>query len=292
MAEFVEVTLRGLQFGSVYALVGMGISIILAVMRVLNFAHGEMFMVGTVLAWGLWAQWHIPLVVALAISVVLVALVAVVQERFTIRPVLKVSGAWGWALSSFGFAVLLQWIAGEIVLDNQPRSVPFILPRQYVTVGDVTINLHTTMMIGIAIAVAVAIHLLMRRSLLGKAIVAVAQNPELAYLRGIDVPRLMTAMFAVGSAIAGLAGFLLSPYSYVDAHVGFNYVLKGFVAGVLGGVGNVMGALLGGFILGLFEQWGGEAVGLGYRDALVVALLLALLLFRPSGLFGERGRLV
>jgi branched-chain amino acid transport system permease protein len=290
-ADVVAVFVRGFQTGSVYALLAMGFATILSTSKIINFAHGHMFMAGTVAAWVLLDQAGLPLPLALIIATLSVGLVAIVQEQVAVRPVMRVSGAWGWALSTIGFGAIMTWAASKI-LDNQTRAVDYYLPRQYTEIAGVTVNLHMVMMIGVAVLVGLILFLFFERTIIGKALKAIAQDPEAASLRGIDVPRLRTLAFFIGSAIAGGTGFLMTPFSLADAFVGLNLVLKAFVATIIGGGANIGGALLGGFVLAVLEEWSVQVAGVGYRDTSVVALLVVIMLLRPEGILSRRRRLV
>lgn len=291
LAEAVDVTLHGIQNGSVYALLAAGFAITLSTSKVLNFAHGHLFMAGTVAAWILLAELALPLPLALMLSVLAIGVIGIIEEQVAIRPVVRMSGEWGWALSTIGFGAILSWFAAE-VLDNEVRAVDYYLPKQYWEVSGITVNLHLMMMVGITIVVGAFLWAFFDRTVTGKALRAIAQDADAASLRGIDVPRLRTFAFFVGAALAGGTGFMLTPFSLADAFVGLNLVLKAFVASVIGGTSSILGAIAGGFILALIEEWGVELAGISYRDTVVVVLLLAIMLVRTEGLFGRQGRVV
>ncbi len=291
--DIIEVSVRGVQAGAVYALIAMGIALIFSVNKVLNFAHGHMFMVSTVVVWWAWQQRAVPLAVTLLIALGLVGLVAVVEERLVIRPTSRY-GSIGWVLSTLGFGTIVAWMA-ERVLDHQPQPISFYVSSQTFDLFGARINTYLTMVAGVSILVAVALIAFLRRTFTGRAIMAVAQNRDAASLRGIDDSRILTLSFALGSMIAGLAGFLMAPFTFAEAHVGLPYVLKGFIAAVLGGVSGkrmIEGALIGGVVLGLFEEWASEITNFDYRDTSVIVLLLVVMLLRPQGLFGIKERMV
>lgn len=293
MAEALEVTARGLQIGGVYALIAVGMALIFSVSKVLNFAHGHMFMVATVVVWWSWQARAVPLAGALVLAVVAVAAIALVEERLVIRPTSRF-GAIGWVVSTLGFATLLSWV-GEEILDHQPQTISFYFAEGSFTVFGARISTYLSIVAVIALAIGGAMVLFLRRTFVGQAILATAQNRDAAGLRGVDVGRISTFTFALASVLAGVAGFLMAPYTFAEAHVGLPYVLKGFIAAVAGGLGGkriVEGALVGGFLLGVVEEWAGHLAGFDYRDSTVVALLLVVMLLRPQGIFGTRERLV
>lgn len=293
LVDAIEVTIRGLQTGAVYALVAMGLALIFSTSKMLNFAHGEMFVVGPVVSWLLWQERDVPLGFALVVALVATAVLAGVEERFVVRPTTR-HGAIGWVLSTLGVASVLAW-AAERILDNEPQTISFYFAGTSKEYGDLTIDLYRTALIAVAIAIGIALSLFLRRTFTGMAILALSENRDGASLRGVNVSRLLTVAFIVGSLLATVAGFAMAPYTFAEAHAGLPYVLKGFVAAVLGGLTGeriVHGALAGGFLLGVVEQWGVELVGLDYRDTLVVVLLLVVMFLRPQGIFGIRERTV
>lgn len=286
-------TARGLQVGGVYALIAIGMALIFSVSKVLNFAHGHMFMIATVVVWWSWQARDVPLAATLAISLVVVAVVALVEERLVIRPTSRF-GAIGWVLSTLGFATILGWV-GEEILDNQPQTISFYFAEGSFALFGARISTYLSLVVLVSLLTGGALVVFLRRTFIGQAIMATAQNRDAAGLRGVDVSRITTLTFVVASALAGLAGFLMAPYTFAEAHVGLPYVLKGFVAAVAGGLSGkrvVEGALVGAFLLGVVEEWAGHLAGFDYRDTVVVVLLLAVMLLRPQGIFGIRERLV
>lgn len=293
MEEVISITARGLQVGAIYAVVAMGMAMTFNVSKVLNFAHGHMFMIATVAVWWLWEERDVPIGVVLVIALVITSALAAFEERFVVRPSSRL-GATGWVVSTLGFGTLLAFGA-EKITENQPQPVSFYwTPRTFDLFG-AQLDTYRMMIIGVAILVAVILMLGLRRTMLGRSILAVSQNPEAAQLRGINVSRVMTVNFAVAAALAALAGVLMAPYTFAEAHVGFVYVLKGFIAAVVGGLTGkriIESSLFGGFALGVIEEWGVEFVGLNYRNTVVIALLLVVMLVRPQGVFGVRERSV
>lgn len=293
MAEAIEVTARGLQAGGVFAMIAIGVALIFSVSHVLNFAHGHMFMISTVVVWWAWQERGVALALTLVLAVVVVGLVAFFEERFVIRPTSRF-GALGWVLSTLGFATVLAFFAQEI-LDNQPQSISFYFAEGSFSIFGARVSTYLSLVAVAAVVIGVALSLFLHRSFAGRAIIATAQNRDAAGLRGVDVQRTIMLAFVIGSVVAGIAGFLMAPYTFAESTVGLPFVLKGFVAAVLGGLTGkrvVEGALVGGFLLGVGEEWLAHLFGFDYRDAGVVLILLIVMLVRPQGIFGTRERLV
>lgn len=293
MIDGIDITIRGLQEGAVYAMVAMGIAMIFATSKMINFAHGEMFVIGSIVSWLLWEKRDVALGFALIVALLVAAFVGVVEERFIVRPTSR-QGAIGWVLSTLGTAVILAWLA-EQILHNEPQTISFYFGGATKQWGDLTIDLYRSSLVVVAVLVGLLLMLFLRRTFMGLAILALAENRDAASLRGINVSRMLTVVFAVGSALAALAGFLMGSYTFAEAHAGLPYVLKGFIAAALGGLTGerfIQGALVGGLLLGVAETWGTEIVGLEYRDTLVVLLLVAIMLIRPQGIFGVKERTV
>lgn len=277
----------GLAIGGVYALVGMGLNVVFATTGVLNIAQGELFMMGTMVGVFFFAVLGWPVIPALAVTIAITAVVAIVLERVAVRPAITSGhGAFGWVLSTLGAAIILS-SAFAIIMGPDIRSFPTVIPGETLWIGAVRAQPQHLALIAIAVLITVLLQLFYRRTLLGQALGAVAQDREAAALRGIPVSALSMLAFAVAGGLAALAGFLTGPMVGAYAAVGFPFLLKGFIAAAVGGIPEIKGALLGGFVVGAIEMVGGSVVGSGYRDAVVFAVLLIVLLVRPTGLFSR-----
>ncbi len=294
--------LNGLILGSLYALVALGYTMVYGILELINFAHGEVVMLGamvavTVLAALAGAGVPVPLAVAaaLAVTVPVCMLTALVIERVAYRPLRKAPRL-APLITAIGASIVLQNLA-MIVWGRQYLAFPAVFELQVYDLAGVTLtNVQLVIVITAALAMG-GLLLLVNRTRLGRAMRATAQHQEVAGLMGVDVNRVIATTFAVGAALAAVAGLLIAAY-YGIAHynMGFLLGLKAFTAAVLGGIGNIPGAVLGGILLGVLESLGAGYVGdltggfLGshYQDIFAFFILILVLVFRPSGLMGER----
>lgn len=290
LSYFAQQFINGLNLGSIYALVAIGLTMVYGILRLINFAHGDLMMWGAYLALALVANSFLPLGVAVLIPMLIIGLIGVLVERVAYRP-LRGAPEVAMLITSLGVSTLIQ--NGTIMtLTAQPR--PFRLPpgfRQLYQVGGVSFSGLDMLTVSLTLLLMVILTLFVRRTRLGIAMRASAENLRAAYLMGININQVIATAFAIGSALAGVAGFLwAAQFSTVEPFMGFLPGLKAFVAAVIGGIGTIPGAVLGGFLLGFAEIF---FVGFlppafsGYRDAFVFALLLIVLLIRPNGLLGS-----
>lgn len=281
--------INGLSLGSVYALVAIGYSIVYGILRLINFAHGDILMIGVYAALFLMVALHAPFALAFLAAMVVAALVGLLVERVAYRP-LRAATEEATLITSLAVSIFIENL-GIMTVTAQPR--PFNVPETLTTIhqaGPVTFTNMNVLMVVTTGALLLTLTLFVTRTNLGVAMRACAENLNAARLMGININVVVTAAFAIGSALAAVAGLMLAgQYGRVDPLMGFVPGLKAFVAAVIGGIGNLPGAALGGFVLGFAEIL---LVGLlppslaAYRDAFVFLLLIVVLLIRPSGLLG------
>ncbi|MBE3591134.1 MAG: branched-chain amino acid ABC transporter permease [Firmicutes bacterium] len=286
---WVQQLLNAVSIGSMYALLAIGLAMVFGILRLINFAHGDLLMVGAyVLIYAVAAG--IPFWVAFLLSVAAAALLGVLMERLAYRPV-RGQHEVVLLLTSFGVTMLLE---NSAILAFSPRTRPFPLPEALsgvYHVGHVVMSGIDLAALASALVLLVGLNLVVTRTKLGVSMRAAAEDLTAAHLVGIHLDRVVLAAFAIGSALAGVAGLLWAAKSgRVEPLMGFTPVLKAFVATVIGGLGSIGGAVLGGYLLGLAEV-ALQAVlppGLtGYRDGFVFILLILVLLVRPHGLLGK-----
>ncbi len=302
MDVLLQQLVNGLILGSLYALVALGYTMVYGILELINFAHGEIVMLGamvSVTVLGLLVAAGVPLPLALALALAAAVLVCVATgvlvERVAYRP-LRNAPRLAPLITAIGVSIVLQNLAmiiwGRQYLSFPPVSAPQVYEWHGATVSNVQL-----LIVAVAALTMGALLLLVQRTRLGRAMRATAQHREVAGLMGVDVNRVIAATFAVGSALAAVAGLLITAY-YGIAHynMGFLLGLKAFSAAVLGGIGNIPGALLGGLLLGVIESLGagyigdltGGFLGSHYQDIFAFFILILVLIFRPSGLLGER----
>lgn len=290
MNIFVDQTINGLIIGNVYALLAVGLALIFGSARLINFAHGSVYTIGAYIGWLCVARLALPLALVLPIVAVGCALLGLLLERIAVRP-LQGKAAVAPLLATIGISFILDQGA-QIVFgpDNQPFPAP--LPQWRFTLGGVNIGTLDVLIAAIGLCSAVLLFLFLRFSQLGWAVRATAQDREAALQMGVDVNRVNQTVFAVASALGGISGVLVGMYfNSVYPTMGFQAGLKGIVAGLIGGLGNIPGAIVGSLLLGLIESYGVALLGSSYRDLFAFVILLFVLVLRPNGLFSSARQL-
>jgi branched-chain amino acid transport system permease protein len=299
-AQLPQQLVNGLTLGAVYALIALGYSMVYGVLRLLNFAHGDVYMVGAFIGYGVMTA-LLPvegpliapvLIILLMLSVAMVGcgLLGVVIEQFAYRP-LRNSPRIAPLISALGVSFFIQ-SAVQLTLTAQFRNYEtekLIPPSLGLELGSARLSVTRALVIVAALVMMVGLQYLIRNTRMGKAMRAVSIDREAAAMMGVDVDRVIVFTFFVGSALAGAAGVLTGiVFTRVWHFMGFTAGLKGFTAAVLGGIGNIPGAMLGGFILGLTEAFAVGFVSSTYKDVIAFVVLVVVLLLRPRGLLGAR----
>ena len=286
---FFSLLLAGISVGAVYSLIALGLNLTFWTTKTLNFGQGSLMMLCAMLTVFLSSQ---GLAVALAVlgSLVLVAALGMFIERWTVRPALRSSGgSMGWVVSTLGFGIFLQGMAAKY-FGSQAVAFPDVVftAQDFVTLFGQYISLQYLVVLGVAVALILAFELFIRRTVWGQAVHAVSLDPELALVQGIPVRRLILGSFMLSSILAGVAGVLIAQIGgTVDPAFGFDLVLLGFVAAVLGGMGSSLGALAGGLLVGVISKLVGGYVSTAAEHGIAFALLMLALALRPQGLFGR-----
>ncbi len=290
MGQVPQQLVNGLTLGSVYALTALGYSLVYGMLEMLNFAHGEVLMVGGFVGWAVlvWLRATDATVLfpALAGAMVVAGLLGLAIERYAYRPA-RGGSRLSPLLSALGASILLQ-NAVLLLLGARARPYPVLFGAGWRGPGGVNLSPTGVLIMTVSAILVVLLDLLARKTALGRAIRATAQDREAAAMVGIDTVRVVAATFAIGSMLAGAGGVLVGLfYTQIDYGMGFVAGLKAFTAAVLGGIGNYRGAALGGLLLGVAESLAVAFVSTSYRDAVTFVVLWAVLLARPHGLLGE-----
>ncbi|MCC7286593.1 MAG: branched-chain amino acid ABC transporter permease [Burkholderiaceae bacterium] len=281
---FGQALVNGLVIGMMYMLMAVGFTLVFGIMRVVNFAHGEFYMLGAFAGVFTYAQWQLPFVVCLAISALAVGLFGAVLERLILRNFRRDEGLA--MIASLGLALVLQ--NGALLLwGATPRSVPDVVSGS-LSVGPFTFSMGRLMVIAVAAVLFAAFWFFMQRTRIGRAMRAVAQDTETALVQGVRIERIYPFAFGLSVAFAAVAGTLMGPIFSVSPFVGSTPMLKSFVVVILGGLGSIPGAVLGALLLGVIESFTAIAWGAAVSDLLVLALVILILLVRPWGLLGQR----
>ena len=304
MSIFVQQLVNGLILGSIYALIALGYTMVYGILGLINFAHGEIVMIGamvtiTILNLLIGAGVHLPGFALVAVSLILAvpvcALLGYSIERIAYRPLRSVPRL-APLITAIGVSIVLQ-NAAMIIWGREYVPFPSILPNTPFTLAGAAITPVQVVIVIVAFTMMAGLLLLVHRTRLGRAMRATAQSPDVAALMGVNVNSVISATFILGSCLGATAGVMVSAnYGQAHAYMGFLLGLKAFSAAVLGGIGNLAGAVVGGLLLGLIESLGAGYIGdlthgfLGsqYQDVFAFLVLILVLVFRPSGLLGER----
>ena len=285
MSLFVSQLFNGLQTGSVYALVALGYSMVYGIILLLNFAHGDIIMVGAYTAFYAMTAFHLHPILSVVLAVVTSTLLGVMIEKVAYTP-LRSAPRLSLLITAIGISFLLE-NGAQLLFGADTKSMDTLVPGN-VSFGSITISYTAILTIIVAVIAMVALTLLVQKTKLGKAMRAVSEDMGAAQLMGISLNKTISFTFAVGSALAGIGSVLyLCAYSQASPTMGSMLGLKAFVAAVLGGIGSIPGAMIGGFAIGLLEALV-AAVGLSvWKDAVVFAILIVVLLVKPSGIMGH-----
>ena len=289
MIQFIGALISGLNLGSIYALIALGYTMVYGIAKMLNFAHGDIIMVGAYSVIVSAVTLKLPPVVAILIAVVVCAALGVTIEFLAYRP-LRQSPPLAVLITAIGVSYLLQNLA-LLIFGPEQKSTPALFDLPSLTLGGVTVDGITLLTLGVTAAIMVGLTLFINLTRMGKAMRAVSEDRDAAELMGISVNRTITVTFAIGSALAGVAAiFYGAAYTYIKPTTGSMPGIKAFTAAVFGGIGSIPGAMLGGILLGLIEQLSKVYISTLWSDAVVFGVLVLVLVFKPAGLLGKRVR--
>jgi branched-chain amino acid transport system permease protein len=280
----VQSVVSGVLTGSLYAMIGVGLTVVFGVMRIINLAHGDLVMLGMFGAFWAHALLRIDPFVSIVLWVPLMFLAGMMVYRFLLKPIIP-GGELNTLLYTAGLSLLIANVA-LFAWTGDYRTIKLRYALTPLRPFGIAVPIPLAIAFLLAIVITVCLYLFLARTDPGRAIRATSQNPEAAALMGIDVDRISMLTFGLGSALAGAAGVLLAPSLYLYPTVGELLVAKCFVIVVLGGLGSVSGAIAGGILLGLVESLGAVYVSVAYKDTIGFVIFLLVLLFRPAGLFG------
>ncbi len=302
MDIFVQQLINGITLGAVYAVVALGYTMVYGIIQLINFAHGELVMIGAMVAFtliGMLTPLGVPALLAVLLATLCAMLVCAIlgytMERLAYRP-LRGAPRLAPLISAIGVSIILQHLA-LLVWSRNPLAFPQVVQSESYALGGAAITNIQIGIIGISIVMMGGLAWLVYRTRLGTAMRATSQNPQMAALLGVDANRVIAVTFIIGAGLAAVAGVMVGSYYGIAQYtMGSALGLKAFCAAVLGGIGNIPGAMLGGALLGLVEALGAGYIGdftnnvfgSNYQDVFAFLVLILVLVFRPSGLLGER----
>jgi branched-chain amino acid transport system permease protein len=293
---FVQVVIAGVLLGGLYSLIGLGMSLIMGVMRIINLAHGELMMVAMYITFALFSVVHLDPYLSLFVVLPALFLFGAALQKYLITPVMDVESVLpqNQVLLTVGIGLVLSNLA-QLLFSADYKSVPVSYASKTiywdVNAGGQTISLSFNfpflVAFSIAIALGAALFLFLGKTDVGRMIRATAQDKRAAEIMGINTRRITYITFGLGAALVGAAGSLLAPVYYLYPAIGGPFTSKAFIITVLGGMGNIAGAVLGGVVLGLAESLGSVYISLGYKDAFGFIIFVLVLIFMPKGLLGK-----
>ncbi len=282
-----QFVLSGLTTGGTYALIALGFSLVYNATGVINFAQGEFVMLGGMITATSMAAWDLPLWLAAILAIVVTTLVGLALDRAAIRPAGN-AGIIVLIIITVGASIFIRGLAGIIWGPNE-RPMPAFSGETPISIWGATMTPQSLWVIGATLVTAIAMWLIFEYTIVGKAMRACAVNAHAAQLCGIELSRMISWSFGLAAAIGAVAGIVLSPITMTQYNVGTMLGLKGFCAAILGGLGNGLGGIAGGLILGVLESLGAGLISSQYKDAIAFVVLIIVLLIRPEGLLGREG---
>ena len=289
---FLQQLVNGITLGGVYALIAVGYTMVYGVIQLINFAHGEIYMLGAFLAYTMVTVLGIPFFAAFILTILVCACFGVILDFVAYRPLRKAPRLAA-LITAIGMSIFLQNLALMIwgsQIKSYPRDMfPAIFLKPALSIGEVSMTWIQVFMLSITVLFMFILHLIIHNTKIGTAMRAVSQDKTTSALMGIGVNRVIAFTFAIGSAMGGMAGALVGLYyNAIFPTMGYIAGIKAFAAAVLGGIGSVPGAMLGGGVLGIAEVMGAGYISSEYRDGISYAVMIAVILFKPSGLIGRQ----
>ena len=289
MSSFLSYVINGISLGSVYAIIALGYTMVYGIAKMLNFAHGDVIMVGGYMIFTFLYTANLNPFVALLLAMILCMILGVVIEKIAYKP-LRGASSLAVLITAIGVSYFLQNIA-QLIFGSNPKMFNKMLDLGNITLmnGELNIPISTLVMIATSIVIVVGLSIFIKKTKTGRAMLAVSEDKDAARLMGINVNRTITITFAIGSALAAVASFLMfNAYPSLIPTSGSMPGIKAFVAAVFGGIGSIPGAMIGGIVLGLVEILGGAYISTQLSNAIVFTILIVALIFKPTGLFGKK----
>lgn len=285
--NFLSNLISGLSLGSIYALIALGYTMVYGIAKMLNFAHGDIIMVGAFASIVFINNLGLPMIVGVLLSVIVCVVVGVLVERIAYKP-LRSSPPLSVLITAIGVSYFLQSLA-QLIFGTNQKNFPKFIEVAPVHIGELTIKGESIVTMTVTFALMIALSLFISKTKIGKAMRAVSEDKQAAELMGISVNKTITITFAIGSALASVAGsFYGLTYGFIGPYSGSMPGIKAFVAAVFGGIGSIPGAMLGGILLGIIENFAKAYISTELSDAIVFGVLIVVLLVKPTGLLGKK----
>lgn len=286
IVQFFQQIINGISLGSIYALIALGYTMVYGIMRLINFAHGDIYMLGAYVGFFVTTQLQMGFFPALICAMVVIGITGVLIEKLVYKP-LRSSSKISILITAIGMSLFIEYTT-MYFLTPQPRTFPPVLPNTIFHLGDIIVSFQQLVILGSTVVLMLLLWYIIQYTKMGKAMRAVSYDTDAALLMGINVDHVISFTFALGSALAGAAGVLVGIYyNTIDPLMGIMPGLKAFIAAVLGGIGIIPGAMMGGLILGVVEALVSGFISSTFRDAAAFGILIVILLIKPTGLLGK-----
>lgn len=286
IVQFFQQIINGISLGSIYALIALGYTMVYGIMRLINFAHGDIYMLGAYVGFFVTTQLQMGFFPALICAMVVIGITGVLIEKLVYKP-LRSSSKISILITAIGMSLFIEYTT-MYFLTPQPRTFPPVLPNTIFHLGDIIVSFQQLVILGSTVVLMLLLWYIVQYTKMGKAMRAVSYDTDAALLMGINVDHVISFTFALGSALAGAAGVLVGIYyNTIDPLMGIMPGLKAFIAAVLGGIGIIPGAMMGGLILGVVEALVSGFISSTFRDAAAFGILIVILLIKPTGLLGK-----
>lgn len=285
MTYLLQQILNALQLGSIYALIALGYTMVYGILTMINFAHGDLFMVGAFLCFIAATYFHLSFVPTLLLSMAGVAFLGVIIEKWAYKP-LREAPRVSAIITALGVGIFLENFT--LALSPYPKHIPALIAHKAWSIGEVSLSSLQILIILLSILLMILLDFIVRKTMVGMAMRAVSWDKSVVPLLGVPVNRVISITFAIGTSLGGAAGVMYGlAYPVIDPYMGIMIGWKAFISAVVGGIGNIRGAMIGGFILGFVEIFVAAFFPSTYRDFVAFALLLVLLIYRPYGILGK-----
>lgn len=286
VSQFLMQLVNGINAGSIYALIALGYTMVYGIAKLINFAHGDIIMVGAYVCLFAISSFNLPIWLAIILSIIVCALLGIVVEKIAYKP-LRSASRISLLITAIGVSYFLQSLF-QLLFSANPRPFPTIINLPALSIGSISISAPYYITFIVSVILMSILHLFVQKTKIGKAMRAVSEDSQAAQLMGINIDKTISITFAIGSALAAVAGILYcSSYPMVNPYLGSLPGIKAFIAAVLGGIGSIPGAVLGGFILGIIEALTKAYISSQLSDAIVFTVLIIMLVFKPSGILGK-----
>jgi len=290
MNEFIQQLINGIHVGSIYALIALGYTMVYGIVKLINFAHGDILMMGSYFGLFSITVLRLPFAVALIVSMVMCAIFGMLIDVIAYKP-LRNAPRISALITALGVSLVLENLF-RVFFGAEPKKMPEVASLTGAFhLGSITISYVTVLTVVLSVVFMIGLQFIVKKTNVGKAMRAVSEDKEAARLMGVNVNKTISITFALGSALGALGGVLYSvAYTQVDPYMGIMPGLKAFVAAVLGGIGIIPGAMLGGFVMGLIESLSIGYISTSWSNAIVFGILILVLLFKPEGILGKNVR--